>query len=198
MSADNRTVATDAVATIGMLIPENAGRDAIHLAVEPVVAGERLYAGQHIGFLPDGRVGTTAENLIGIVDPFLTSVVFPDSRIWLVVYPRTITSLRHVWEHPAFAPVSITLAPQDAAPSSKSASKEWMTAWAVRHMGVDYYGDDQVSPESSFETAIEAGRSMSVGPFESARDYIDGEWWAHWEAITGEKGSRDEYFSCAC
>lgn len=194
-TADHRPMATDAVATIGMLIPENAGRDAIHLAVEPVIAGEKLFPGQHIGFLPDGRVGAAAAELLGIVDPFLTSPVFPDSRFWLVVYPRTITSLRHVWAHPAFAPAEIGA----AAPAPKSYSETWMRNWAVAYLSYDYYGDGAaISDEAAYERAISAGRDLYIGPYESARDTIDNEWWDHWENITGEKGQRGEYFSCSC
>lgn len=195
-SADNRTMATDAVATIGMLIPEDAGRDAIHLATEPVIAGEKLHAGQHIGFLEDGTVGTAAKELLGIVDPFLTAPLFPGNRFWLVVYPRTITSLRHVWTHPAFEAASVSIS---APKTDKTFSEEWMKRWAVAHMSSDYWGDDGVvSPETAYGLAIDAGHRMSVGPHEDARDHIDSEWWDHWEAITGEKGQRDEYFSCSC
>jgi hypothetical protein len=42
MTADNRPVATDALATLGTIIDKTAARDAIHLAVEPVVAAHTL------------------------------------------------------------------------------------------------------------------------------------------------------------
>ena len=43
MVKQTHTVATDALATLGTIIDETAGRDAIHLAVEPAVAVEKLY-----------------------------------------------------------------------------------------------------------------------------------------------------------
>jgi len=49
MSADKRSVSTDALATLGTIIDDTAGRDAIHLAVEPIIAGEKLYPGQDVG-----------------------------------------------------------------------------------------------------------------------------------------------------
>lgn len=101
MSADKRTVSTDALETLGMIIDEKAGRDAIHLAVEPSIAGEKLYPGQHIG-LVNGVATTTAPKKVGIVDPFLNGFVPQGEMFWLVVYPRQITSLRHVWTHPDF------------------------------------------------------------------------------------------------
>ena len=93
---DKRKVSTDALETLGTIIDENEKRDAIHLAVCPVVAKEKLHPGQDVG-----ADGTTKEP-VGIVDPFLKQVVLPGQYFWLVIYPRQINSLRHVWSHPAF------------------------------------------------------------------------------------------------
>src|SRR5690348_4912807 len=100
MSADKRSTHTDALATLGTII-EDGGRDAIHLAVEPIEAGEQLYPGQHIGIV-DGKASTKAKKKLGIVDPFIDGFVPKGQKFWLIVYPRQITSLRHVWEHPDF------------------------------------------------------------------------------------------------
>lgn len=94
MTADNRYVKTDALETLGSIIDANQKRDAIHLAVETVVAAQRLTPGEDVGFV-DGGVGL-CDNPVGIVDPFLKSLVKKGQRFWLVVYPRQITSLRHV------------------------------------------------------------------------------------------------------
>lgn len=102
MTSQKHTVATDALATLGTIIDDKAGRDAIHLAVEPVVAGEQLFPGQHIRI--DNGVAVANGETYGIVDPFLKGSVGAGQRFWFVIYPRQITSLRHVWEHPAFAP----------------------------------------------------------------------------------------------
>lgn len=81
-------------------------RDAIHIAVAPVTAAGRLAPGQHVGFVTAGDTETVGacETPIGIVDPFLPGDVLPGQRFWLFMYPNTVTSLRHVWTHPAFAP----------------------------------------------------------------------------------------------
>lgn len=100
-NAEKRSVSTDALETLGKIIGPDEKRDAIHLAVENAIAGQTLNPGDNIGFLPDGTVGYCAKPL-GIVDPFLKSPVKAGQRFWLVVYPRQITSLRHVWSHPSF------------------------------------------------------------------------------------------------
>lgn len=92
---------------LGCLIADgDRRRDAIHVAVAPVTAAGRLAPGQHVGFVSPGEtelVGVEG-NPIGVVDPFLTENVQPGQRFWLFMYPNTVTSLRHVWTHPAFAP----------------------------------------------------------------------------------------------
>jgi len=117
VSGDNRSVTTDALATLGTII-ESGGRDAIHLAVNPTVAGEKLYPGQDVG------VDGTRNNPVGIVDPFLKAPVLPGEMFWLVVYPRQINSLRHVWTHPAFP---------DESSFSKSESEQWLKQFMKEH-----------------------------------------------------------------
>ena len=79
MTADRRSVATDAVATIGTIIDETAGRDAIHMAVEPVIAGQTLHPGQRIT-LQDGKaMGDRPRDATGIVDPSSPTWSFPAS-----------------------------------------------------------------------------------------------------------------------
>lgn len=193
MTDNKHTVSTDALATIGNLLDASAGRDAIHLAVEPVIAANALEPGERIGFLPDGRVtGNRGVEILGIVDPFLSENVCVGQRFWMIVLPRTIASLRHVWEHPGFAPSG------GKAPDT-SASEQWMRAFAVEHFSEDYYGDrGKFSEDEAYAFAIEAGHTNQIGPYEEAREHMQDEWWSHWEIITGEKGDRDSYFSCAC
>lgn len=73
---------------IGELVPVGQGRDAVHVAIIPMVAYRTMRPGERLNN--------------GIVDPFLTRDVCPGERYWLCLYPNTVTSLRHVWTHPAF------------------------------------------------------------------------------------------------
>lgn len=105
MSGDKRSVVTDALAVLGTIITgKGVGRDAIHLAVEPAIAGMKLHPGDDVG-VADGlawRDGFAKVKTVGIVDPFLKRAVQEGEEFLLVVYPRQITSLRHVWSHPDF------------------------------------------------------------------------------------------------
>lgn len=185
---------------LGILLDATAKRDALHVAVAPVIAAHRLSPGAHVQLTSDGRAAT-GPNPIGIIDPFLEAVVKPGERCWLFLYQSTVTGMRHEWQHPSFpeivVPIGQLIGP---APAGKSASEVWMRKWAVRHMGDDYYGGEkgQRNEEVSYAAAIQAGHERHIGPYESARDHIDNEWWGHWEAITGCKGDRDSGFSCSC
>lgn len=86
---------------LGGTPPDDARRDAVHVAVAPVIAGDLLFPGDEVGPLSDGTFGK-ATNPIGVVDPFLRGPILGGDRFWLLLFPGTITSLRHVWTHPAF------------------------------------------------------------------------------------------------
>lgn len=85
------TIAQD---TVGHILTSIQGRDAIHVPVLSVVAQVKLSPGEDVG--QDG----TRNKPIGIVDPFLKKRVEPGEVFWLFMYPRTISTLRHVWDHP--------------------------------------------------------------------------------------------------
>ena len=94
MSNQKHTVSTDALDTLGTCpIPENSGRDAIHLAVEPMVAGTTLHAGQRIRLLNGVAFPCIekwdSDDATGIVDPFLVWPVQQGEKFWFVVLPRT-------------------------------------------------------------------------------------------------------------
>jgi hypothetical protein len=98
------------VPKIGSLIPanENPGRDAIHIAIAPVVAGAPLSPGERVVlYSVDGRIYPCEPRnpgAIGIVDPYLVDDVKEGEKVYLFLLPSSITSLRHVWTHPAFVP----------------------------------------------------------------------------------------------
>ena len=188
-------------ARLGKLIDGEAGRDAIHIAIAPVVAAEKLYTGQLIGFPNDGdtiNVSSRASKLIGIVDPFLPNIVLPGDQFYMLLLPNTITSLRHEWVHPAFG--SASASPGQVA-DEKTAAEKWMRAFADR-------------ADIGYETAIRAGRDfIQEGDYytqygtDSARDeaYVPGviqEYWKNYEILTEHKvpetTKTEVPFSCSC
>lgn len=193
--ADKRSVATDALETLGTIIDENQKRDAIHLAVEPVIATERLLPGQDIGIFPGGLAGPSPGNEVGIVDPFLDEPVEAGQRFWLVVYPRVITSLRHVWTHPSFTDEA--LAQPTADTPSREASEAWLKELAERAIS---YGSDRFV---DLIRGLENGGYFSTDIEYSDEFRPDNEDLVfHYENYTGKKAawadSGREYFSCSC
>ena len=201
--SDKRSVSTDALETLGTIIGEGAGRDAIHLAVEPAVAGEYLAPGTRIGLAYGLAVACSPRNAVkalGIVDPFLAMTVQPGERFWLVVLPRQITSLRHVWSHPDFPESGVVPAPADEKPTDQSGraeSEAWLRAFVER--------SDCPSYEEVLGRAVAHGREewgddeylCFVGT--DAHGEIPPEFWDHVERVTGVKVKhRASWFSCSC
>lgn len=198
MSGDKRTLATDALETLGTIINESAGRDAIHLAVEPSIAAHPLRPGDHVGFV-DGGVGI-CDTPVGIVDPFLKAPVRKGERFWLVVYPRQITSLRHVWTHPAFGE-QVAPVPSD----KKSESEAWLrkfceTADCPRYEIVIAAASGEQIPEvDGYGQAYENDGEALHFRGRDAHSNIPPEFWDHVEIVTGKKiSNRPTYFSCSC
>lgn len=192
MSADSRTVTTDALETLGSIITDAEKRDAIHLAVEPAIAGERLAAGDHVT-LKDGRAVKAPTGFgLGIVDPFLTAAVRPDQRFWLVVYPRKISSLRHVWEHPAFPPSGETGAATPAKPDS--ASLVFLHNMAAE-AGISYG-----RLMDGAEEYLESGEYI-IGREHMEGSYAGDEFWEHYQRVTGKvipSEKQGNFLSCSC
>lgn len=187
MSVDKRKVSTDALETLGTIIDETAGRDAIHLAVEPVIAGEDLYAGENIG-IRDGKAYSVVSKHLGIVDPFLKEKVKEGEMFWLVVYPRQITSLRHVWSHPDF--------PEECA-SFRENSKNWITEFAEL-IGITYS-----KLMAGAEDYAHSGDYLHMGDNEEYSSHYDKmeEFWKHYEIVTGETVMEERkggFFTCSC
>ncbi len=183
---------TTALETLGTyLMDGTAQRDAIHLAVVPIVATEKVYPGQHL--TADGKA--TGGPPVGIADPFLPGPANPGMTFWLVLYPRTITSLRHAWTHPAFPEAAV--AAVNAPVSDKEASMQWL-----RDLG-DRVG---VSANRLIESAREhihdtSGWSYLIGGYEMEGESTPPEFWDHYQIVTGElvpSEKRENFFSCSC
>ena len=122
-------------AKLGTIPIGDEGRDAVHIAIVPVQAAVHLAKGSTVKLAPDGRaVPHLAQDAIGVVDPFRSdhdATVKPGEWFWLCLYPKTVTGLRHVWEHPLFQQYQPAAS---VAPSKEvEESKTWLLAYVRQH-----------------------------------------------------------------
>lgn len=201
--SDKRSVATDALETLGTIIDANQKRDAIHLAVLPVQAGDRIWPGREVT-IRDGLAYEEegAGGAMGIADPFLSDTILAGQWFWYIVKPRTINSLRHVWSHPAFPDEpGVEAVPDD---ERKAASKQWLLDFVGRAdcPGFDALMDavqGKFSPdEDGYGGGYIDGEYLHFNGSD-AHGEIPREFWDHAEIYLGKKLShRPEYFSCSC
>ena len=188
---------SDALKTLGTLIDGTQGRDAIHLAVIPVKAAEALNPGENVTL----NGSTTNGDLIGIVDPFLPRVIREGETFWLILYPRTITNLRHSWTHPdvpnetAPPKVEVTVGPIDLLQNrSVTTSKKWIAEYAeslqTHPSDLMYAAEDWISYE---EVLIQGGKFEGI--------VLLNEFWNHYETVSKTivpEEKRGSFFSCSC
>ena len=187
------------IQNIGLIHNFPLPKDAIHIAIAQVSAGESLSAGDHVGFKEGETVVYKDTNCIGIVDPYLKDTVSKDRLFYLFLYPNTVTSLTHQWEHPSF----------NRTPEKIAAARKWLD-----DNGEDRYDDDDAYVYSSknadrFIDEFEKG-SMNYyalgDDFSEKYNYNENgfrkKFWDNLEIVTGKlatKEQRDqEYFTCSC
>lgn len=197
MNTPSKPPVPDAAATLGTIIGDHERRDAIHLAVTPAVAAYTLEPGDHVGFLEDGTASLSAKP-VGIVDPFLSAHVKRGQRFWLVVYPRQITSLRHVWTHPAFADEGqqIEVPPVSSSSDPVSASRKWIEDFAA---DIDQTYNRLMDAAATW---VE-DKDCTYDNSEAYKPHWDkfSEFWKHYEVVRGVKLPemyRECFFTCSC
>lgn len=169
---------------------EQIERDAIHVAIIPVIADMILYPGQSVGVCEKQipKVDTMSES-VGIVDPFLKDRVFPGQWFYLFLFPRTASNLRHNWSHPAFF--------ENTKDIQKSI--EWLKDFAQRY-NFSYENDRDGCYEEMMRTI-----KVYLDRGTSDRDCwhgieLDNTFWDHVEAVLDQKivDYRTEYIPCSC
>lgn len=171
--------------TLGQIINGFAARDAIHIAIAPMIAAEDLSPGEHVGLVTDDREkAIRAAEPIGIVDPFIKDKVRCGERFYLFLYPNTITALRHEWTHPAFAGTG----------GPAETSKAWIADFALRHLGIS--GERMMQAADAMVLCDDYTRDDT----ETYKGVSFDEFWKHYEIVTGRKPP--EYggapFTCSC
>lgn len=214
------TTHTDALDTLGSKLDADDPneRDAVHLAVFKCQAAHALLAGEDVGLNDEGKADTGFDS-VGIVDPFLQAPVRPGEWFWLMVYPRQITTLRHVWEHPAFPP---STAPADAPIAlqhvtyDRQLSIDWLTNWAEANLyGYEATGHYAGETDNGYGVQIPCTAyqylMQHLEEAQTGDDYITfrgqegpggtipSEMWQHYSVVTGVVVvDPPTYFSCTC
>jgi len=168
---------------LGKLIEGRVKRDAVHVAIAPLVAGEELAPGQHIGVDDEGYARSGVIPLIGVVDPFLRTNVNTGGRFWILLYPETVTSLRHEWSHPILI-------------SDHMEDEKWLRDFCSEYeIELDKLIRGAVSGEGA-DFRSEAGKDYMSDPHNAA------EVWLRIERLTGEHFSQEHrestFFGCGC
>lgn len=176
---------------LGQLPNNYASRDAVHVAIIPVVAslehapGERLGVGEK-----DGRFYSVIDTNkpIGIVDPFLVRNVKQGERFYLCLFPGTVYGMRHHWLHPQFES-------QAEADDGKKEMARLVIERCADEAGINfdtiiYAANDYLDNR---EYLCEGGRWESF--------HLDDSFWDAFEVFTGRKvpdDDRGSFFSCSC
>lgn len=178
------------IQTLGTKLKGNEQRDAIHIAILPVIAeADFLSAGEQIGFVYGTTNMVKADpNGIGVVDPFLHDMIRKGDRFWMFLMPNTITGLRHEWTHPGV----------DNQPVSKSESEKWLRVFASQW---NFNYNEMIENASGEEGQYITAQGVDLhGRSELGADHDL--FWQHLEAMTGKRFGeqhREEFiWSCSC
>ena len=175
--------------TLGTLPAAGSMRDAIHVAVVPMVAAEKLWPGERIGCVHGfNSLARKCDKVIGIVDPFLTEAVQPEQLFWMAILPGTVTGMRHEWQHPMFEAVDDT--PKD----EKAVSEAWLRE-AAMSLGIRY--DSLLYEDFDLFTGeyIDNGEPIRDRWYDIAEEF-----WKHYKVVTGRDVPEEKRggFTCSC
>lgn len=196
---------------LGKAPEANQGRDAVHVAVIPRRVATEMAPGTHVGINASGMADMNARPLIGIIDPFINHdnieiflrydiplKVEAGNTAWVLLYPETITTLRHVWEHPVIDSIE-AVKPSD----DKRESIEWMTRYAADNC--PYFVEAQCTPDEIYrrfmQTILVDKEVFYYGcDLHDASELNDPEqFFRHLSVIMGRAVTPDELtYSCTC
>lgn len=185
---------------LGQLLDSTARRDAIHIAIAPVVAAQILRPGDHVGLVPGSQDEVAHAGpmipAIGIVDPYLQAHVQVGERFYMCLYMQSITALRHHWTHPAFSDV-------EGQPklTTQEQSQRWLQQLAA-DMDLTFNqlmeaADRWVESEDyTVQYDRESWRNYWYDRFPNGSQ----EFWKHYEIATGKtvEDHKSAFFSCSC
>lgn len=191
-------------AKLGTIPTGNEGRDAVHVAIVPARAAEILLLGSPVRLNAENKAEACSPNeAIGIADPFrphLTRKIAAGSWFWMCLYPKTITGLRHVWDHPAF-PLAEASANPTEPETNLGVSKKWLKSYVKKHC--PYWSEMDDGGYSEFLRYVKDERWIyyygsdchSLGDVEDANELFH-----HLSVVLGVRVDADYFaaFTCSC
>ena len=181
---------------LGQLIEKGSAsqRDAIHVAVMPVTAAEDLKPGAKIAFVYGTKNMVKQEHYrpVGVVDPFLdTYQVDKGEEFFMMLFPGTITGLRHEWTHPDID-----------RPAPTNEHEKWLREFASR-WNFDY---DEMIQQASAPSTEGSWNYITANGVDLHNKYELGAdhdlFWSHLECVVDkffDQGHRDRFvWSCSC
>jgi hypothetical protein len=193
----------ETIERLGTVLDVTAGRDAVHIAVLPIIAGETLLPGQRVA-VEDGlawnvNLAGPKFKQLGVVDPYLNAPVHKGDRFYLFLMPKSITSLRHVWTHPDFADEEAGQPRVELVKDAlrKRTAEMWIRDYAQR-LGLSY--EELMS--AAREWLTKGRRHVFHGHDTPDICYSESdEFWRRYETVTGEDVAEDDrhsFFRCSC
>lgn len=176
-------------------LPESDDRDCVHVAM---TSTETVYPGQHVDATGE-PVSVVNGAAVGIADPFLRLTVPPGTRFYCVLYPETITNMRHHWEHPEFDSAADVLSDDVpvTVPLIEANARQWLEEFA-NNMGISYEelvaASKQYSESGEFTMMNSEEYKDQFGEFAKCWDYL--------KIVEGIDNADDDYsecpFTCSC
>ena len=170
---------------LGSTPNETDQRDAVHVAVIPVIAGEWLAPGSQVGLTTPGNLELVGNvpNPIGVIDPFLREPIGKGERAWMLMYPGIVHPIRHEWSHPALTSAEVM-----------AEAKHWLGNFAREFMDWSY--------EELMRNVCEhclTGKEFEVS--ESTRNSwykVRAKFWKHYATVTGDHNEDRDSFMLYC
>lgn len=93
--------------------PDELGvKDAIHVAIVSCVAGSAIKRGGRVTLNDNGHAEMCDVGGFGVADPFIGDIARGE-KFWVMMYPDSIASVAHAWEHPVEFPTAPAVVPKN-------------------------------------------------------------------------------------
>jgi len=179
---------------LGKLVrTKDSERDAIHIAIISVTADCTLKPGVDVAVIArnDDFFATIEGYTVGIVDPFLKQDVKKGERFHVLLYPNTVTSLKHSWTHPSIKDIP------------KPESKDIQRAKAYLE---EFASSNRISYQELLDILYEANDEgyYNCGSAEDLQDSLNCDkenLLFYYSIVSGKQLNRDKddvWFGCAC